>query len=196
MVQQYELYIILNPLLESKEISQQIDTVKSVLETEIGATNLQIEEEGVRRMAYPIKKKSNGFYLLINFDLALASTTKVSLLEQRFNVNDNVMRYLIINQTEDVIKADKQVIKETEITSHRDLNKGVKSKKCIVSYLGYKVIDYKDVELLEQFTSPYAKIFGKDRTGSKSKYQRKISTAIKRARHMALMPFTTKHMEV
>ncbi len=196
MVQQYELYFILNPLLESKDITSEIDKVKSVLEAEIGATNLQVDEEGVRRMAYPIKKNSNGFYVLLNFELDLSNTTKISLLEKRFNVNDNVMRYLIVNKTEDNVKEQKQVIKETEITSHRDLNKGSKNKKCVVSYLGYQVIDYKDVELLEQFTSPYAKIFGKDRTGTKSKYQRKVSVAIKRARHMALMPFTTKHMEV
>lgn len=196
MVQQYELYFILNPLLESKDITSQIDAVKSVLEAEIGATNLQVEEEGVRRMAYPIKKYSNGFYVLMHFDLDLSNTTKVSLLEQRFNVNDNVLRYLLINQTADNIKATRQVIRESETTSHRDLNKGVKSKKCVITHLGYQVIDYKDVELLDQFTSPYAKIFGKHRTGTKSKYQRKISTAIKRARHMALMPFTTKHMEV
>jgi len=50
-------------------------------------------------------------------------------------------------------------------------------------------VDYKDAELLRRFISPHAKILGKKRTGSCQKHQKMITIALKRARHMALLPF-------
>ena len=50
-------------------------------------------------------------------------------------------------------------------------------------------IDYKDVELLKQFMSYYGKIMPRKYTGTSPKMQRKLATAIKRSRIMALVPF-------
>ncbi|OIP33335.1 MAG: 30S ribosomal protein S18 [Deltaproteobacteria bacterium CG2_30_63_29] len=51
------------------------------------------------------------------------------------------------------------------------------------------VIDYKDVQLLKRFLSPRGKILPSRITGVSAKYQRKLAKAIKRARHIALLPF-------
>jgi small subunit ribosomal protein S18 len=51
-------------------------------------------------------------------------------------------------------------------------------------------IDYKDVELLRGFIPERAKILPRRQTGTSAKYQRMLTQAIKRARHMALIPFT------
>ena len=51
------------------------------------------------------------------------------------------------------------------------------------------VPDYKDIDMLKKYMSDRAKIFGKSRTGICSKHQRRLSVAIKRARHLALLPF-------
>lgn len=53
-------------------------------------------------------------------------------------------------------------------------------------------IDYKDSQLLQRFMSQYAKIRPKKRTGVCSKHQRKLTQAIKRARILALLPYTTR----
>lgn len=53
-----------------------------------------------------------------------------------------------------------------------------------------RMIDYKNVKLLKKVTSNYAKILPGDRTGVTSKHQRKLAQAIKRARTMALLPYT------
>lgn len=50
------------------------------------------------------------------------------------------------------------------------------------------VIDYKDVQLLKRFLSPRGKILPSRITGVSARYQRKLATAIKRARHIALLP--------
>lgn len=52
--------------------------------------------------------------------------------------------------------------------------------------------DYKDYETLEKYVSDRAKVLGKDRTGICAKHQRRLTLEIKRARHLALLPYTPK----
>lgn len=52
-----------------------------------------------------------------------------------------------------------------------------------------KLIDYKDIGYLKQFTNPHAKMLSKRRTGIPAGKQREIANAIKRARYMALLPY-------
>ena len=52
--------------------------------------------------------------------------------------------------------------------------------------------DYKDIETLSKYMSDRAKVLGKGRTGICAKHQRRLSVAIKRARHLALLPYTPK----
>ena len=52
-------------------------------------------------------------------------------------------------------------------------------------------IDYKDVEILKKHTNDKGKILSRRTTGCCAKHQRKITNAVKRARNMALMPYTT-----
>ncbi|MFH0853179.1 MAG: 30S ribosomal protein S18 [bacterium] len=53
-------------------------------------------------------------------------------------------------------------------------------------------IDYKDIRLLQRFTSSYAKIVPRRRSGTCLKHQRRLALSIKRARFMALIPFAVK----
>ncbi|HHY74919.1 MAG TPA: 30S ribosomal protein S18 [Bacillus bacterium] len=62
-------------------------------------------------------------------------------------------------------------------------------KVCYFTANGITHIDYKDVELLKRFVSERGKILPRRVTGTSSKYQRKLTTAIKRARQMALLPY-------
>jgi len=195
MVQNYELYLILNPLLEASKIADEIKNIESLITKELSAINLKIDEEGLRRMAYPIRKQWNGFYALATFDLNLIDAAKLKILEKKLNLIDSLFRYLIINQTEYLTQKGKEKLRDTEINNHRELNKGKKKKVSLPDFQGLRAIDYKDVEYISQFVSPYSKIFAKARTGTSAKFQRKIANAVKRARHMALMSFTARHLE-
>jgi ribosomal protein S6/ribosomal protein S18 len=192
MVQKYELYFIINHELDATANADLIKNVTADLEAN-GAKEVVVTEEGVKRLAYPIKKRWNGFYCLINFEMDLTSTPKIKELEKKLNLNENIIRYIIVNQTEFLVKKAKETLKEVEIKNHRDFNKGKKQKSDLSEYLGIRAVDYKDVDYLSQFASPYSKIFVRTRTGNSAKSQRKITKAIKRARHMALMSFTPKH---
>ncbi len=66
-----------------------------------------------------------------------------------------------------------------------------RKKECYFTKNKIKHIDYKDAELLVKFVSDRGKILPRRVTGTTAKYQRKLAVAIKRARHMALLPFST-----
>jgi len=66
-----------------------------------------------------------------------------------------------------------------------------KDKYCFFCVNTISEIDYKDTQILRRFLSSYNKIVPKRRSGVCSKHQRKLSTSIKRARTMALLPFTS-----
>jgi small subunit ribosomal protein S18 len=53
-------------------------------------------------------------------------------------------------------------------------------------------VDYKDVELLKKFLNPHARILSRKKTGISAKAQRNVSTAIKRARFLGLLPFISR----
>lgn len=67
-----------------------------------------------------------------------------------------------------------------------------KAKKKVCQFCADKVeyIDYKDVAKLRRFVSERAKILPRRITGTCAKHQRQLTTAIKRARHIALMPYS------
>ncbi|NUO01605.1 MAG: 30S ribosomal protein S18 [Saprospiraceae bacterium] len=64
-----------------------------------------------------------------------------------------------------------------------------RKKYCRFRRFGIKHIDYKDADFLIQFVNEQGKILPRRITGNSLKYQRKVSTAVKRARHLALMPY-------
>ena len=68
-----------------------------------------------------------------------------------------------------------------------------KSKFCKFTAGGTKQIDYKDLETLKAYVSETGKIVPSRITGTKARYQRQLATAIKRARYLALIPYTDSH---
>ena len=53
-------------------------------------------------------------------------------------------------------------------------------------------IDYKDVEMLKKYLNPHGRMLARKRTGMSAKMQRKIAEAVKRARFLALLPYTSR----
>jgi small subunit ribosomal protein S18 len=66
-------------------------------------------------------------------------------------------------------------------------------KFCKFTAEGTKQIDYKDLETLKAYVSENGKIVPSRITGTKARYQRQLATAIKRARYLALIPYTDSH---
>jgi small subunit ribosomal protein S18 len=68
-----------------------------------------------------------------------------------------------------------------------------RKKVCKFSADGVKEIDYKDVATLKGYITETGKIVPSRITGTSARYQRQLATAIKRARYLALLPFSDQH---
>ncbi|TVS09964.1 MAG: 30S ribosomal protein S18 [Wenzhouxiangella sp.] len=66
-------------------------------------------------------------------------------------------------------------------------------KYCRFTAEGIEQVDYKDIELLKDFVGETGKIVPSRITGTKAKYQRQLATAVKRARYLALLPYSDNH---
>ncbi|MBC8307834.1 MAG: 30S ribosomal protein S18 [Pelagibacterales bacterium] len=70
-----------------------------------------------------------------------------------------------------------------------NIDNTIVKKYCRFKKYGIKYIDYKDPEFLLKFVNEQGKLLPRRLTGTSLKYQRKVSVAVKRARHLALMPY-------
>ena len=70
-----------------------------------------------------------------------------------------------------------------------------KKKYCRFKKAKIKFLDYKDPEFLKKFLNEQGKILPRRITGTSVKYQKKVATAVKRARHLALLPYLTDLMK-
>lgn len=68
-------------------------------------------------------------------------------------------------------------------------------KYCRFKKYGIKFIDYKDAEYLKRFLNEQGKILPRRITGTSLKYQRRVAQAVKRARHLALLPYVADLMK-
>ncbi|MBO6074023.1 MAG: 30S ribosomal protein S18 [Paludibacteraceae bacterium] len=70
-----------------------------------------------------------------------------------------------------------------------------KKKYCRFKKAGIKYVDYKDPEFLKKFLNEQGKILPRRITGTSLKFQRKVAQAVKKARHLALLPYVTDMMK-
>ncbi len=70
-----------------------------------------------------------------------------------------------------------------------------KEKYCRFKKHKIKYVDYKDPQFLRQFLNEQGKILPRRITGTSLKYQRKVSKAVKRARHLSILPYVTDLMK-
>jgi len=75
------------------------------------------------------------------------------------------------------------------------IDTGKKKKYCRFKKTGIKYIDFKDGEFLLKFLNEQGKILPRRITGTSLKFQRKVAKAVKRARHIAVLPYVTDLMK-
>ncbi len=87
-------------------------------------------------------------------------------------------------------KFDKSKLKE----KRKQQNPLFKRKKfCRFTVANVEQVDYKDVDTLKDFVQENGKVMPARLTGTRAHYQRQVNTAIKRARYLALLPYTDLH---
>lgn len=92
MMNQYETVFIMTPVLSDQQMKETVEKFKGIL-TGAGAEIINEEEWGLKTMAYPIQKKSTGFYELIEFK---AEPSVIAKLEVAFRRDERVIRFLTV----------------------------------------------------------------------------------------------------
>ncbi|WP_455045430.1 30S ribosomal protein S6 [Leptotrichia trevisanii] len=88
----YEIMFILSTQLTDEEKQAGVTFVENTL-TAVGATEVKTEIWGDRKLAYPIKKKENGYYVLTTFQ---ADGTRFTEIEAKLNINESLLKYMIV----------------------------------------------------------------------------------------------------
>jgi len=95
-VKLYEAIVIFDPALSDKEVEAEVGAVKDVV-TRKGGELLEIQQWGKRRLAYEIRKRKEGTYVLLQFRAALQL---LSELDRHFKLNEAVLRHMVVKVEE------------------------------------------------------------------------------------------------
>jgi small subunit ribosomal protein S6 len=100
----YEVMYIAAPTTADDDIVKLNDAISKLVEKE-GGEVVKTDDWGRRKLAYPIKKHTEGYYVLLEIE---GSGQEIAELERRFRVNDLIMRYMTVRVDEDRKSADKK----------------------------------------------------------------------------------------
>ena len=91
----YELMFIIDPTLEDDAKAATVEAVKGII-ADAGEVT-EVNEWGLRKLAYPILKKTEGYYVVMQF---AAAPELPKELDRRLRISDNVMRHIIVSKDE------------------------------------------------------------------------------------------------
>jgi small subunit ribosomal protein S6 len=104
MLNQYEVVIIMTPVLSEEQMMDTVAKFKKILSADGGSEIVHENNWGLRKLAYPIQKKNTGFYYLLEFK---APGELINKLELEFKRDERIMRFL-------TVKLDKHAIAYNE----------------------------------------------------------------------------------
>lgn len=93
MQNNYETIMIINSAIEEAAIKSTIEKVKDLISAN-GAVE-SVEEWGNKKLAYPVKKHSEGYYVLVNFS---SNPEFIDELERVYNITDEVLKHIVIKK--------------------------------------------------------------------------------------------------
>ena len=111
----YELLLIIAPDYDESEADALTDQVKGIIEN--GGTLLKVDPWGKKRLAYPIRKRSEGYYVLYIFESA---PSFVAELSQSLRVIETILRYMVVRYEDDIEKLKSELTTGEEQTASSD----------------------------------------------------------------------------
>ena len=90
----YETVFIVTPVLSEAQVAEVADKFQGVI-TENGGSIVTVENWGLRKLAYPIQKKSTGFYFLVEFT---GEGSLINTLETQYRRDERIIRFLTFKQ--------------------------------------------------------------------------------------------------
>jgi len=93
----YENILILDPTIEEDVVEKELEEIEKMIKETSGEV-LSIDKWGKKKLAYPIKKKDTGYYVLLNLKLEYKTLGDIEL---KYKLNQNILRYSIVRKEED-----------------------------------------------------------------------------------------------
>ena len=171
----YELMLVLSPGVTEDQRSKSLNEHIGQLE-ERGAKVFHVDDWGKRDLAYTIKGQDQAYY--ITYYLTFSETKYLEEFDELLRLDPAVLRHLLIRRPENF-----------EIQKFEEQEEGENKQSKPRSELVTADVDYKNLRVLNRYTSRFGKIVARHYTKVTLKQQKKLSQEIKRARHVALLPF-------
>ena len=181
----YELTYILTSVLSSEQIAEVVSKITAAVEN-AGGDVKQVDQWGMKRLSYPVAKKRNGYYVNMYFE---GPATMVARIERLLSIDDHVLRYLTLAMDKKMLFAFDTKRRSSEAAAVSQEGEETDVQQEIPTVRGPRYIDYKDTEFLQRYINEQGKMLPRRFTLVSAKRQRAITRAIKRARHLALMPY-------
>ena len=201
----YEVVYILDPALEESAVNSKLE--KFVKDNDRKAiVKTAVDHWGSRQLAYPISKKKSGYYVVAQFT---AASEALPEFERLLKLDEEVMRYLLVlNEGEPTsgqsimaevrrpVTEDDQDEEEEEDDDDEDSPpqfQGGRGRRRRLEGPPVELLNFKDVATLSRFLTESGKILPKRTTKVTANFQRQLGRAVKRARYLALIPYTRRH---
>lgn len=197
MIRKYEVVYIFDSALEEAQINERLAGYHALLKTSDRADPVTNSNHwGKRTLAYPIRRRETGYYVVVQLE------TDPSLLgefERALKLDEALIRYLLVIDegetpppSEDAHEAESEVDAD-KLDERTEPDAGESARRPRTRYRTTLPIDYKDEKTLSRFITDRGKIVPRRLSGLSARRQRRLSTAIKRARHLALLPYIKGH---
>jgi small subunit ribosomal protein S6 len=213
----YEVVYILDPALLEDAVTAKLENFHELVTSKGGEVSA-IDHWGTRQLAYPINKLSAGYYVVAQFT---AAPDALPEYERLLKLDGEVMRYLMVvsegeltsgasvlgeprpraasendDRDEDELDEDEPREEDVEEEPHNRAGppefSGPRGRRRRMEGPPILVLDYKDVGTLSHFMTEQGKILPKRTTKVSAGFQRQLGRAVKRARYLALVPYTQR----
>lgn len=201
----YEVVYILDPALDESAVTAKLEKFHA-LALANGGEVTAVDHWGNRQLAYPIKRRQSGYYVVAQFSAAAEALPE---FERLLRLDDEVLRYLLVlNEGEPtsgmsiLAEVTRPVVDKDEEEEDDDDEEdddappqfqGGRGRRRRLEGPPIKLLNFKDVSTLSRFLTESGKILPKRTTKVTAAFQRQLGTAVKRARYLALIPYTRRY---
>jgi len=200
----YEVVYILDPALDEGAVTAKLDKFHA-LAVASGGEVTAVDHWGNRQLAYPIKRHQSGYYVVAQFS---AVADALPEFERLLRLDEEVLRYLLVlNEGEPtsgmsiLAEVTRPVVEKDDDDEEEDEEEdddappqfqGGRGRRRRMEGPPIKLLNFKDVSTLSRFLTESGKILPKRTTKVTAAFQRQLGTAVKRARYLALIPYTRR----
>ena len=200
----YEVVYILDPALDESAVTAKLEKFHALAIANGGEVSA-VDHWGNRQLAYPLARQKAGYYVVAQFTAVAEALPE---FERLLRLDDEVLRYLLVLNEGEPTNGMSILAEVTKPVSDKDDDdeeeeedddddappqfQGGRGRRRRMEGPPIELLNFKDVSTLSRFLTESGKILPKRTTKVTAAFQRQLGTAVKRARYLALIPYTRR----